>query len=102
MKNIEFITQKINNFAKFLRTAILIKCKKDIANYSAKLDELENVDKNQFTQYIIVEIVPYKNNINAFVEKLLADAQLSLSDLTADELTKIRLYIECFIDYVQQ
>jgi hypothetical protein len=103
MDNFAFLREKLTNFTKFCRTNISKRCKGDaLKKYNAQLDELDAIEEAKFTQYVIIEVKPYKDNIPAFLSKMMDGSGVQLSELPPEDVAKLSRYIEFFIAFVEQ
>jgi len=103
VSNDTFIREKLVRFVDFLKSVL----KKRMANarfteFSNKIEELRTVDTAQFILHVTSDMVPFKSNIGAYVEKLLREQNVDAAELLLEEKNKLCRYIECFIDIVSQ
>lgn len=87
----QFIETKKNNFCEFLRT---------LSNDESHLKQLESLKimpTVDFILYIKEYVVPYKNDLNTFIDKKFAE-YLPSEKMNADNHNKLRDYLEMFID----
>ena len=101
--NDAFLKEKLNRFVDFLKSSLKNRLHNSrYAEFSKKIEELRNVDTAQFIVHVTTDMVPWKSNVNGYVEKLLKDQEVDTKDLTIEEKQKLGRYIECFIDIVSQ
>jgi len=103
VSNDTFIREKLVRFVDFLKSVL----KKRMANarfteFSNKIEELRTVDTAQFILHVTSDMVPFKSNIGAYVDKLLKEQNVDAAELLLEEKNKLCRYIECFIDIVSQ
>ena len=99
--NDAFIRGKLANFVEFLKSCLKKRLHNArFAEFTKKIDELNAIDTALFIVHVVEQMVPYKTNVNAYVDKLLAENDVKSSELSADELTKLGRYVTCFIDVV--
>lgn len=101
--NDAFLREKLNNFANFLDG--LVKARphnKRRVNAHAKIDELRTIDTGVFLLHITNDMLPYKQNVKAYVAKMLAEDGSCADELKPDELQKLTRYIHMFIDIVSE
>ena len=103
VSNDTFIREKLVRFVDFLKSVL----KKRMANarfteFSNKIEELRTVDTAQFILHVTSDMVPFKSNIGAYVDKLLREQNVEAAELLLEEKNKLCRYIECFIDIVSQ
>lgn len=103
VSNDTFIREKLVRFVDFLKSVL----KKRMANarfteFSNKIEELRTVDTAQFILHVTSDMVPFKSNIGAYVEKLLREQNVDAAELLLEEKNRLCRYIECFIDIVSQ
>lgn len=101
--NDAFLREKLNNFANFLEGLIKSRPKdKRTVDTHAKIQELRTIDTAVFLLHITQDMLPYKNNIPAYVSKMLSDDGSSVDELKKDELDKLTRYITLFIELVSE
>ena len=99
--NDAFIRGKLANFVEFLKSCLKERLHNArFAEFTKKIDELNAIDTALFIVHVVEQMVPYKSNVNAYVDKLLKEQDVNSADLSADELTKLGRYVTCFIDVV--
>ena len=99
--NDAFIRGKLANFVEFLKSCLKKRLHNArFAEFTKKIDELNAIDTALFIVHVVEQMVPYKTNVNAYVDKLLKEQDVNSADLSADELTKLSRYVTCFIDVV--
>jgi len=103
VSNDTFIREKLVRFVDFLKSVL----KKRMANarfteFSNKIEELRTVDTAQFILHVTSDMVPFKSNIGAYVDKLLKEQNVDAAELLLEEKNRLCRYIECFIDIVSQ
>ena len=99
--NREFLQTKRSNFVKFVKQVVAKhKNHAKFASFNKKIADLEIVSMDLFVTAIVDTMVPFKENPIGFVTKVLQENGVESSDLTPEELTKLGLYIECFISVV--
>ena len=103
VSNDTFIREKLVRFVDFLKSVL----KKRMANarfteFSNKIEELRTVDTAQFILHVTSDMVPFKSNIGAYVDKLLKEQNVDAAELRLEEKNRLCRYIECFIDIVSQ
>ena len=99
--NDAFIRGKLANFVEFLKSCLKKRLHNArFAEFTKKIDELNAIDTALFIVHVVEQMVPYKSNVNAYVDKLLKEQDVNSADLSADELTKLGRYVTCFIDVV--
>ena len=99
--NDAFIRGKLANFVEFLKSCLKKRLHNArFAEFTKKIDELNAIDTALFIVHVVEQMVPYKTNVNAYVDKLLKEQDVNSADLSADELTKLGRYVTCFIDVV--
>ena len=100
--NDAFLRGKLANFVEYLKSILQKRMQNTrYAEFAKKIEELQNVEISLFIVHVVENMVPYKSNVAAYVDKLLAENDVKSSELSADELTKLGRYIACFIDVVQ-
>ena len=101
--NDAFLREKLNNFATFLEGLIASR-PKDARQPAAlaKIQELRTIDTAVFLMHITNDMLPYKNNVRAYVEKMLADDGSSVDELKQEEFIKLTRYITMFIAIVSE
>ena len=101
--NDSFLREKLNNFATFL-DGLVASRPKDKRKPAAieKIQELRSIDTAVFLMHITQDMLPYKNNVRAYVSKILTDDGSSVDELKPDELQKLTRYIEMFIAIVTE
>ena len=103
--NDAFLREKLNNFANFLEGLIKSRPKdKRTVDAHAKIQELRTIDTAVFLLHITQDMLPYKNNIPAYVSKMLSDDGSSIDELKKVDgaLDKLTRYIQMFIDLVSE
>ena len=103
LTNDAFLTTKIANFIDFL-TACLFK-RLDNARFSEfkdKIEQLRTCDTGHFILHVTESMVPYKSDTGAYVAKMLAENDVKPEDLAPDEVSKLRRYVDMFIEVVSQ
>ena len=104
--NDAFLREKLNNFANFLEGLIKSRPKdKRTVDAHAKIQELRTIDTAVFLLHITQDMLPYKNNIPAYVSKMLSDDGSSVDELKKDDpnaLAKLTRYISLFIELVSE
>ena len=103
LTNDAFLKSKITNFVDFL-TACLFK-RLDNARFSEfknKIEELRACDTGLFIVHVTESMVPFRTNVPAYVEKMLAENNAKASELTEEEHGKLCRYITMFIDVASQ
>ena len=103
VSNDTFIREKLVRFVDFLKSVL----KKRMANarfteFSNKIEELRTVDTAQFILHVTSDMVPFKSNIGAYVDKLIREQNVEAAELLLEEKNRLCRYIECFIDIVSQ
>ena len=99
--NDAFIRGKLANFVEFLKSCLKKRLHNArFAEFTKKIDELNAIDTALFIVHVVEQMVPYKTNVNAYVDKLLKEQDVNSADLSADELSKLGRYVTCFIDVV--
>ena len=99
--NDAFLRAKLLNFAAFLEGLVASRPKdKRQPAALAKINELRTIDTAIFLLHITNDMLPYKNNVRAYVTKMLADDGSSVDELKPDEQLKLTRYIEMFIAIV--
>ena len=99
--NDAFIRGKLANFVEFLKSCLKKRLHNArFAEFTKKIDELNAIDTALFIVHVVEQMVPYKTNVNAYVDKLLKEQDVNSADLSADELTKLGRYVTCFIEVV--
>ena len=99
--NDAFLRAKLLNFAAFLEGLVASRPKDKLQPAAlAKINELRTIDTAIFLLHITNDMLPYKNNVRAYVTKMLADDGSSVDELKPDELLKLTRYIEMFIAIV--
>ena len=103
VSNDTFIREKLVRFVDFLKSVL----KRRMANarfteFSNKIEELRTVDTAQFILHVTSDMVPFKSNIGAYVDKLLKEQNVDAAELLLEEKNRLCRYIECFIDIVSQ
>ena len=101
--NHAFIKSKLTGFVAFLKSIL----KKHLNNsryaeFSKKIDELQNIDTALFIVHITTDMIPYKTNIDAYVAKLLKEHDVDSHELAAEDRARLGRYVLCFIEIVQQ
>ena len=101
--NDAFLREKLCNFATFLEGLVASR-PKDKRQPAAieKINELRTIDTSIFLLHITNDMLPYKNNVRAYVTKILADDGSSVDELKPAELEKLTRYIEMFIAVVTE
>ena len=101
--NDAFIRQKLQNFALFLEGLVKSRPRdKRTADAHAKIQELRTIDTAVFLLHITQDMLPYKQNVRAYVAKMLADDGSSIDELKPNELEKLTRYITMFIEIVSE
>ena len=99
--NDAFLREKLGRFANFLEGLVASRPKdKRQPAALAKINELRTIDTAIFLLHITNDMLPYKNNVRAYVTKMLADDGSSVDELKPDEQLKLTRYIEMFIAIV--
>ena len=101
--NDAFLKSKISNFVDYL-TVILHKRLDNarFGEFKEKIHQLKTIDTGHFILHVTETMVPYKTNIDQYLDKMLAEHGLKTTDLESDELLKMSRYIRCFIECVSQ
>ena len=101
--NDAFLREKLSNFATFLEGLVKSRPRdKRSADAQAKIQELRTIDTAVFLLHITNDMLPYKQNVRAYVAKMLSDDGSSVDELKPDELIKLTRYITMFIDIVSE
>ena len=101
--NDAFLREKLNNFATFLEGLVKSRPRdKRNADAHAKIQELRTIDTAVFLLHITQDMLPYKQNVRAYVAKMLSDDGSSVDELKKEELEKLTRYITMFIDIVSE
>ena len=101
--NDAFLREKLNNFATFLEGLVASRPKdKRQPSALAKIAELRTIDTAVFLMHITNDMLPYKNNVKAYVAKMLADDGSSVDELKPEEYVKLSRYITMFISFVSE
>ena len=106
--NDAFLREKLQNMATMLEGLVASRYapegKKDKRRDKAleKIQELRTIDTAIFLLHITNDMLPYKNNVRAYVAKMLADDGSSVDELKPPELEKLTRYIQLFIDIVTE
>ena len=101
--NDAFLWGKLNNFATFLEGLVKSRpCDKRNADAHAKIQELRTIDTAVFLLHITQDMLPYKQNVRAYVAKMLSDDGSSIDELKKEELERLTRYITMFIDIVSE
>ena len=101
--NDAFLRGKLSNFASFLEGLVASRPKdKRQPAALAKIQELRTIDTAVFLLHITNDMLPYKNNVRAYVSKILTDDGSSVDELKPPELEKLTRYIQLFIDVVTE
>ena len=99
--NDAFLRAKLANFVQYLKSCLKTRMQNArYAEFAKKIEELESVDTALFIVHIVEQMVPYKTNVNAYVDKLLAENDVKSGELSSEELLKLGRYVTCFIDVV--
>ena len=99
--NDAFLREKLNNFATFLEGLVKSRPRdKRTAEAHSKIQELRTIDTAVFLLHITQDMLPYKQNVRAYVAKMLSDDGSSVDELKKEELEKLTRYITMFIDIV--
>ena len=99
--NDAFIRGKLANFVEFLKSCLKKRLHNArFAEFTKKIDELNAIDTALFIVHVVEQMVPYKTNVNAYVDKLLAENEVKSGELSSEELAKLGRYVTCFIDVV--
>ena len=101
--NDAFLREKLQNMATMLEGLVASRPKdKRQPAALAKIQELRTIDTAIFLLHITNDMLPYKNNVRAYVAKMLADDGSSVDELKPPELEKLTRYIQLFIDIVTE
>ena len=101
--NDAFLREKLNNFATFLEGLVKSRPRdKRNADAHAKIQELRTIDTTVFLLHITNDMLPYKQNVRAYVAKMLSDDGSSIDELKPNELERLTRYITMFIDIVSE
>ena len=101
--NDAFLREKLNNFANFLEGLVKSRPRdKRTADAHAKIQELRTIDTTVFLLHITNDMLPYKQNVRAYVAKMLSDDGSSIDELKKEELERLTRYITMFIDIVSE
>ena len=101
LTNGEFIRQKLTNFIKYCRENVGKRCTGNVlVNYTKKLDELAVVEIIHFTQYVAMEMAPYKNNERMYLIRMMEGSGVQWADIGVDEQNNLIIYIQCFVAVV--
>ena len=101
--NDAFLREKLLNFASFLEGLVASRPKDKRRDKALeKIQELRTIDTAIFLLHITNDMLPYKNNVRAYVAKMLADDGSSVDELKPPELEKLTRYIQLFIDIVTE
>ena len=99
--NDAFIKAKLANFIEFLQLMLKKRLHNTrFAEFTKKIEELQGIDTALFIVFVVEQMVPYRSNPSAYVDKLLAENEVKSSELAADETLKLCRYVTCFIDVV--
>ena len=99
--NGDFLREKLRNFVKYCRDNVGKRCSGDVLDkYTKRLDELAAVEITHFTQYVAVEMAPYKNNERGYLVRMMDGSGVPWTDLGVEEQNKLIKYIQCFIAVV--
>jgi hypothetical protein len=121
ISNKEFLTSKIVNFKKFLLETyqkVIENNRRKTSSAEEELSSCENVieddnmqkyiddfDKHSFEEtvlYIRYNILPYYNNFDAYLDKIFKEYNIEKSIFTSENITKIKLYLTCFAEIINQ
>jgi hypothetical protein len=91
-----FLSEKLNNFIKFLSDAI--KQKNELVK---TLNSLKSYPIQYFVQYVKVSIVPYKDDLDGFITKLCIEYNINIYDFGEEEKDKLKRYLTMFIEVVE-
>ena len=103
--NDAFLREKLNNFATFLEGLVNSRPRdKRTVDAHAKIQELRTIPTEVFLMHISQDMLPYKNNIPAYVSKMLSDDGSSVDELKKVDgaLDKLTRYIKMFIELVSE
>ena len=101
--NDAFLREKLNNFASFLEGLVASRPKdKRQPAAMSKINELRTIDTAVFLLHITNDMLPYKNNVKAYVAKMLEADGSAVDELKPPELDKLTRYIQLFIDIVTE
>ena len=101
--NDAFLRQKLQSFSTFLEGLVKSRPRdKRNADAHAKIQELRTIDTAVFLLHITQDMLPYKQNVRAYVSKMLSDDGSSVDELKKEELDKLTRYITMFIDIVSE
>jgi RAB protein geranylgeranyltransferase component A len=89
MTDFQILLKKFNNFKEYV---------KSVAPNKAVVADYENMSDNEFMLFGLGFLVPNKEKLNMIVDQICKKL-----DVTNDEhREKIKRYIECFIEYLEQ
>lgn len=95
MNKKEFLKEKLTNFSTFVKSAVNLNNK--MRNDLIKLTE---ISVEEFTSVVMTHIVPHKDKVDAYVDKMLEEYGVNKSDVKTEDFNKLKRYIEMFIDIV--
>ena len=94
MSKREALGRKLANFKKFISESV-----PPTSPLQKELSSLTDLPIENFVLYIQVNVAPYENTLDLFVDKLITDPayRLKKSDFTTDKLKTFKRYLEYFI-----
>lgn len=96
MNNSAFLEEKRANFANFLLSRIPKGPKS--SEQRATIANIANCDITQFLTYLITKVAPFADNLDKAVDLLLTEQELRKDQFAADDLAKLKRYLQCFLD----
>ena len=98
----DFLLEKIQSFALFLRTEILDKSPQTFI-LDGYIDDMMMVNVNDAMSYLNAKVVPYEKNLSIFVDKF---SKVYLKGISKEIVVKCRpriiKYLQCFLYLLHQ
>ncbi len=67
MRTYKYLSEKCENFVKFIRSNLLQVEKSKLANIEIHLKKLENCTIDMFVNFIALKLLPNKSNLESYV-----------------------------------
>ena len=101
--NDQFLRDKINRFVAFLMSCLVKRLDNSrYLEFEEKIVTLRSLDTCIFILHVTESMCPYRSNVPQYFTRMLAEHDVKPEDLTPAEVTKMCLFVECFIEVVSQ
>lgn len=91
-----FLAEKLTNFINFLKSVL------NARNELVKsLNSLKSYPIQYFVQYIKTSMLPHKDNLDQYVDKLCIEYNINLYEFEDKDKEKLKRYLSCFIEVIE-